>query len=134
MVNTDASYEILAPRHDFTSVSSEDCIKCHGPDAHKLLPAPDQVTDARVLAMANSVPELTTKLETTQQSNKVLQIMAPVSLGLGIGIGGMLGIAFMLVVGYINGIYHILEQVDIRLAQHDAMAGHKICAQHTQLG
>jgi hypothetical protein len=102
IASTNVSDGIRAPSHDFTGVSSEDCLRCHGPDVHKFLPAPDQVIDARMLAMADSVPKLTAELETTQQTNKMLQIIAPVSLGLGIGIGGMLGIIFMLVVGYIN--------------------------------
>jgi formate-dependent nitrite reductase cytochrome c552 subunit len=102
MVSTPADFGVLAPSHDFTGVSSEDCVKCHGQDVHMLLPGPEHVVDARLVAMADSVPELTTKLETTQQTNKTLQIMVPVSLGIGLGIGGVLGIAFMLVLCYIN--------------------------------
>jgi hypothetical protein len=45
---------------------------------------------------------LAAKLDDAQQTNKSLMTMAPVSLGLGMGIGGMLGIVFMLVIGYIN--------------------------------
>lgn len=102
LVSTGPGDRSLIPSHDFTGVSSEDCISCHGQDVHDLLPDTDRAVDPRLLAMAESVPALTTKLETAQQSNKSLQIMAPVCLGLGIGIGGMLGIIFMLVVGYIN--------------------------------
>ena len=47
-------------------------------------------------------PAIIAKLETTEQTNKSLMTMAPVSLGLGIGIGGMLGIVFVLVLCYIN--------------------------------
>lgn len=96
------SQAMRAPSHDFTHVASEDCITCHGPDVHTLLPASDQVVNAQVLDMAEQVPELTAELEKTRQSNQTLQIMAPVALGIGLGIGGVLGIAFMLVIGYIN--------------------------------
>lgn len=100
--NMNVSQSIMAPSHDFTGVSSEDCIRCHGQDAHTLLPAHDQIVDAQVVAMAESVPELTARLEVVEESNKTLQIMAPVSLGIGLGIGAVLGIIFMVVIGYVN--------------------------------
>jgi formate-dependent nitrite reductase cytochrome c552 subunit len=102
LVSTGPGDRSLTPSHDFTGVLSEDCVSCHGQDIHDSLPDTGRAVDPRLLAMAESVPALTAKLETAQQSNKSLQIMAPVCLGLGIGIGGMLGIIFMLVVGYIN--------------------------------
>ena len=93
---------VLAPSHDFTGVSAQDCVSCHGTEVHTMFPGTDQLIDTQLLAMADSVPGLTTKLETTQQINKSLQIMVPVSLGIGLGVGGMLGIVFMLVFCYIN--------------------------------
>jgi hypothetical protein len=51
--------------------------------------------------MADRAPELATQLEASEQNNRTLRVMSLVSLGLGIGIGGMLGVIFMLVVGYI---------------------------------
>jgi hypothetical protein len=77
-------------------------VSCHGSDVHTMFPGTEQVIDTQLLAMADRVPELATKLETTEQTSKTLRIMVPISLGIGLGIGGMLGIAFMLVVGYIN--------------------------------
>jgi hypothetical protein len=96
------SQSMMVPDHDFIHVSSEDCIRCHGQDAHTLLPARDQIADAQVLALAESVPKLTEKLEAAETSNEILQIMAPISLGIGLGIGAVLGVAFMIVLGYIN--------------------------------
>jgi hypothetical protein len=52
--------------------------------------------------MADQVPQLTAQLETQEKTNKSLQVMTLVSLGLGMGIGAMMGIIFMLVVGYIT--------------------------------
>ena len=95
------SATILAPNHDFTTVLASDCAGCHGPDLHQLLPNFEPVADARVVAIAGRVPALTAKLETTQQENESLQTLVPVSLGLGIGIGAMLGIVFTLMVGYV---------------------------------
>lgn len=96
---------VSAPNHDFTSVSAETCLNCHGPDIHIEKPAVASAawtTSARVLALADRVPGLRAELETAQQTNKSLQTMTLVCLGLGLGIGGMLGIIFMLTVGYIN--------------------------------
>jgi hypothetical protein len=42
------------------------------------------------------------ELEAAEQANKSLKVMTLVSLGLGLGIGGMLGVVFMLVVGYVS--------------------------------
>lgn len=93
-----------APNHQFTVVSSQACVGCHGQAIHKEIHAvaDDQVTNVQLLAMADQAPELATRLKTAEQSNKSLQVMTVVSLGLGTGIGGMLGIVFMLVVGYIS--------------------------------
>jgi hypothetical protein len=93
-----------APSHLFSVVSSEACVNCHGQTIHELM-AGDTSTQAastELLAMAGQVPELTAQLETQEKTNKSLQVMTLVSLGLGMGIGGMLGIVFMLVVGYIT--------------------------------
>jgi formate-dependent nitrite reductase cytochrome c552 subunit len=100
--NAEVPKSIPAASHDFTHVTSEDCISCHGQDAHTALPEGEMVTDARLLSMAESVPDLTAKLENTQQEIESLQIMTPVALGLGMGLGGMMGVIFMLVIGYVT--------------------------------
>lgn len=92
---------ILAPSHDFTAVLAADCVDCHGPDLHQMSPTIERVADVELASVAERVPALTAKLETTRQENKSLQTMVPVSLGLGMGIGGILGIVFTLAVGYI---------------------------------
>jgi hypothetical protein len=93
-----------APSHLFTVVSSEACVNCHGQTIHELMPGDTatQAASTELLAMVDQVPQLTAQLETQEKTNKSLQVMTLVSLGLGMGIGGMLGIVFMLVVGYIT--------------------------------
>jgi hypothetical protein len=93
-----------APKHDFTDVSSEDCLACHQEEIHQESLCKHGNTEAHqeMLVAAKGIPELTARLETVKQENRSLQIIAPVSLGLGIGIGGMLGIVLMLVMGYIS--------------------------------
>ncbi len=96
----ESSNVITAPSHDFTASLSRDCVKCHGEEIHKEDMA--ATTNVRALVTPECEPKLVAKLETVEQTNRSLQTMTPVSLGLGMGIGGMLGIIFMLVINYIN--------------------------------
>ncbi len=92
-----------APSHNFSVVSSQACVGCHGQTIHEVAPHNDltQAANVQLLAMADRTPELAAQLKAAEQANKSLRIMTLVSLGLGMGIGGMLGIIFMLVVGYV---------------------------------
>jgi formate-dependent nitrite reductase cytochrome c552 subunit len=92
-----------APSHSFTVVSSQACVSCHGQTIHEEILHDDltQAANVRLLAIADRAPELATQLEAAEQTNKSLRVMTLVSLGLGIGIGGMMGIIFMLVIGYV---------------------------------
>ncbi|GAB4540460.1 MAG: hypothetical protein Kow0063_30260 [Anaerolineae bacterium] len=91
------------PSHSFSAVSSQACVNCHGQTIHKVPPRDPgtQATTLRLLAMADRAPELAAQLESAEQANKTLRVMTLVSLGLGMGIGGMMGIVFMLAVGYV---------------------------------
>jgi hypothetical protein len=85
--------------HDFTSVSSEKCLDCHRADvagAGNLLTA-QQLALADLRTQTQRVAELDAQLEAAKQSTYRLQVMTPMTLGFGIGIGGMLGIILMLV-------------------------------------
>lgn len=102
MADTGETQAIATTNHDFTAVSLDQCMNCHGEDVHTWTPAAEHAADAELLALAKQVPALTTELESQEQSNKTLKIMTPVSLGLGLGIGGILGIVSMLIVGYMT--------------------------------
>lgn len=93
----EASVTVPAASHDFTRVLSTDCVGCHGEDVHQ-----QDVSRVSTLESPACGPELIAKLENAQRTNRSLMTITPVSLGLGMGIGGMLGIIFMLVIGYIN--------------------------------
>lgn len=94
----------VAPSHSFSVVSSQACVGCHGQTIHVETPGGGmtQATNVQLLTMADRAPELAAQLEAAEETNKSLQVMTVVSLGLGLGIGGMLGIVFMIIVGYIN--------------------------------
>jgi hypothetical protein len=80
---------VEAPDHDFTKVSDASCLGCHTEDAHNGLPALDgeRVTEARMVAMAETVPDLTAKIDAIEQTNRSLMIVAPLALGFGITLG-----------------------------------------------
>lgn len=93
-----------APKHDFVSVSSTKCLDCHSKDV-TVLDGPiqaDFVVRNDLMQTANQVPQLQAELVSAQQVNRALSLWQPVSLGMGIGIGGILGIAFVLVVVRLN--------------------------------
>jgi hypothetical protein len=87
------------PSHDFVTVSAAQCLDCHSKDVTNL-DGPVQtefVVRNELMQAANQVPALRAELENAQAVNRTLSIWQPVSLGTGIGIGGILGIAFVLV-------------------------------------
>lgn len=86
--------------HDFTSVMTQDCLNCHGQEVHQ--DASPETLAVSAINEPDCDKTLATRLDEAKQSNQSLRTMAPVSLGLGMGIGGMLGVIFMLVIGYIN--------------------------------
>jgi hypothetical protein len=101
---TPATVVDTASGHDFMAASSLPCVNCH--DRTPTRPATDSAGDRAAglvsAAIANQPPEPVTTAETQEQPAPILQIMPFVTLGLGMGIGGILGIVFMLTVGYIN--------------------------------
>lgn len=86
------------PSHDFVSVSSRNCLDCHSKDVTELSgPVQnDFVVRNELMQTANQVPTLQAELSSAQQATRTLSLWQPVSLGLGIGIGGILGIGFVL--------------------------------------
>jgi hypothetical protein len=91
------------PVHDFVHVAAQQCLDCHKeeivagpmPTATRLaLAAPEQAENTRQLAVA---------LDTATENNRFLLLLGPVLLGVGVGIGGILGIVFMLVTAYLEG-------------------------------
>ncbi len=100
MVMTGNMGDISAPVHDFTSVSSDKCLDCHRDSVNE---SAAQV-GVRQLALADlrteqqRVAELDARLESAKQTTYTMQVMTPITLGFGIGIGGMVGIIFMLFV------------------------------------
>lgn len=79
-----------APDHDFVSVSSAKCLDCHREDV-KIKAGVATATQA-ISVTAAADP----KLAQAQQANHVLGVLSLANLGFGVGIGGILGIVFMI--------------------------------------
>jgi hypothetical protein len=91
-----------APSHVFT-VAPESCVNCHKQTIHEEdLAALNQAENVHMLNMADRAVELDTELKVAKETNKSLQGAVFIALGLGLGIGGWIGICFMLVLGYIT--------------------------------
>ncbi len=90
--------------HDFMAASSQPCVTCH--DKTPASPTADTTSSQAVglasAAMAEQPSGPVTAVETQERPAQALQIMPFITLGLGMGIGGILGIVFMLTIGYIN--------------------------------
>jgi formate-dependent nitrite reductase cytochrome c552 subunit len=85
------------PNHNFV-VTSQTCIDCHERAPAKSAfhtPEPHPTGEAQVAEMA-------ARLKTTEQSNLSLKGMSVGGLGAGLGIGGMLGIAFVFIAGWLH--------------------------------
>lgn len=88
--------------HDFTEVSAKNCLSCHNKqDIHQEDFSPDAtlISNLSATSTPDCAPKLAEKLKMAEESNKSLQGMTVMGLGSGLGIGGLLGIIFMLVVG-----------------------------------
>jgi hypothetical protein len=92
-----------APEHSFM-VASQTCAGCHGQSIHTKAPgeAVEQVYNTRLSAMTERTWQLANELEEAKRTNRSLRTMSVVSLGFGLGVGGVLGVIFVLVVGYIS--------------------------------
>lgn len=82
-----------APRHDFVTVSSDNCLECHRNDTQR---ATSYEFPSSSTSPATS--QLTAELEQTRQTNQVLLTLSAANIGIGMGLGGLLGIVFMLVI------------------------------------
>lgn len=84
------------PDHSFV-VASQMCVGCHEQaDQSAFRPVHGKK------GADDPSPELVAKLKTVEKTNESLKAMSFGGLGLGIGIGGLLGITFMLAIGAIN--------------------------------
>ena len=95
---------IPAPNHDFVTVSANSCVDCHSQEIGQNATIQNvryNVAPVELVEIAERVPVLTAELKAAERENGTLAATSVVSLGLGIGTGGVLGILFVLVIGFV---------------------------------
>ncbi|HAJ35630.1 MAG TPA: hypothetical protein DCL15_08045 [Chloroflexi bacterium] len=87
-----------APRHDFVAVASNNCLECHAKQVHDAAVVSDPVDLQRrtLIEAVAEAPRLRAQLSRAEQAARATTLLAPMSLGFGISIGGLLGIGFIL--------------------------------------
>lgn len=85
-----------APSHDFVTVSSANCLDCHSNDV-TLAQADQTQVAARTPTTSTTGATGTAAPATTQATPLASATLSAANLGFGLGIGGILGIVFMLI-------------------------------------
>lgn len=90
---------VQAPSHDFVTVSARNCLDCHAKEVQTDVGAgpSDFIQRLDVISAAAEAPTLRADLAAAQQTTRTTALFVPMSLGFGVSIGGVLGIAFVLV-------------------------------------
>jgi hypothetical protein len=92
----ESSFASVLPttNHDFVTVSAAKCLDCHADDV--ALTQRTSYVDGSADSAA-SVTDVEARLESARQTNRSLTIFSLANLGFGLGMGGVLGIVFMVV-------------------------------------
>jgi len=91
-----------APDHRF-ALTVEACIGCHGQSVHDAFhETASHVEQPQLSEMVERTQKMAYELEDAKRTNRSLQTVSVVSLGFGLGTGGVLGAIFVLVVGYVS--------------------------------
>jgi hypothetical protein len=100
-----AAGEVPAPDHDFVTVSSTGCLDCHREDVKnggaEVAAGTAKAASPQEIAATNE--ELERRLDRERTENKALTTLSVTNLGLGVGVGGVLGIVFMLLLVRYSG-------------------------------
>lgn len=98
-----AAGSVPAPDHDFITVSADSCLDCHREDVRNGGATVDAAKPAAPEEAAAASGELAQRLERERTANRTLGTLSVTNLGLGVGVGGVLGILFMLLLVRYNG-------------------------------
>jgi predicted CXXCH cytochrome family protein len=89
-----------APDHGLTH-STDTCASCHGNPIHTVDLRASTAACDQLPAMSARAKELALDLEDAKHTNRNLQAMSVVSLGFGLGTGGILGAVFVIALGFV---------------------------------
>lgn len=89
---------LAAPRHDFVAVASDNCLDCHAQQVSTAADKKDTAFVRRldIIDAAAEAPALRAQLGQAEQATRTTAFFIPMSLGFGVSLGGLLGIAFVL--------------------------------------
>ncbi len=94
---------LMVPSHDFVTVTSNNCLECHRQDVTRTASPTDQAAlKATLEAESHQNYILNTKLDAAERSNRTLGTLSVVTLGVGLGGGGMLGVIFVLFMAHME--------------------------------
>jgi len=82
-----------APSHTFTVVA-DNCVACHGKTIHEF------VAQASTSQKPDVEKALALKVQELEEANRSMMPLMAVNLGLGLGVGGLGGVVFMLAIMY----------------------------------
>jgi hypothetical protein len=90
---------LTAPRHDFVAVSGSNCIDCHAEQVRNGMSSDSQDFQQRlnIIQAAAEAPVLRSQLTQAEQATLTAASFVPMGVGFGVSVGGILGIAFVLV-------------------------------------
>ena len=93
-----------APSHSFTVINTQACLDCHSKTIHEQVkPAAAVTASLRPVAVATENNEaLATQYDALKRSNQTLKAVSVFNLGIGLGVGGLLGIVFVLGVFFLT--------------------------------
>jgi hypothetical protein len=88
-----------APDHSFKPADGS-CAACHGSNVHQQVVNEEAVQfgATTLVQLTERTQALARELDDAKRENRSLQVMTVVSLGFGLGVGGVLGIIFVFVV------------------------------------
>jgi formate-dependent nitrite reductase cytochrome c552 subunit len=92
-----------APDHSFKTAGGS-CAGCHGSNVHQQVVNEEavQIGATQLVQMTDRTRDLALELDDAKRENRSLQAMTVVSLGFGLGSGGVLGIVFVSLVCFLS--------------------------------
>ena len=92
-----------APSHSFTVISTQACLDCHAKSIHEQVkPAGVTASLLPVAVATGNNEELAKQYDALKRSNQTLKAVSIFNLGIGLGVGSLLGIVFVLGVFFLT--------------------------------